>query len=175
VKRPLLAVAWLFATSATGLAQVQPGEETTQFVVTVSEAFLDQLVKEDFAAEYAFLSDELARMLSPADWQRLRQNTKDISGRTQRYSIHGLTYYQDNRLLAAVDFSGRGGFRDVWICGSMMWELPEPNAIGLVRFEQNVVSVDNMRSMQIQEAVQVMTTWRCPASLIEDVLGVTVN
>jgi hypothetical protein len=175
VKSPLLAVAWLFASSATGLAQVQPGEGTTQFVLSVSEAFLDQLVKEDFAAEYAFLSDELARMLSPAEWQRLRQNTKEVSGRTQRYSIHGLTYYQDKRLLAAVDFSGRGGSRDVWICGYMLWELPEPNAIGLTRFEQNVVPVDDFSSMQIQDAVQVMTNWRCPASLIEDVLGVTVN
>ncbi len=59
MKSPLLAVAWLFASSATGFAQVQPGEGTTQFVLSVSEAFLDQLVKENFAAEYAFLSDEL--------------------------------------------------------------------------------------------------------------------
>jgi hypothetical protein len=156
VKTMRLAVVLVCASSTTGLAQVRPGEETTQFVVSVSEAFLDQLVKEDFAAEYAFLSDELAHMLSPADWQRLRQNTKDVSGRTQKYTIEGLTYYQDSRLLAAVDFSGRGGHRDVWVCGYMLWELPEPNAIGLTRFEQNVVSGEDFRRMEIGQAALVV-------------------
>lgn len=57
----------------------------------------------------------------------------------------------------------------------MVWELPEPNAIGLVRFEQNVVSGDTLRGMQVQDAAQLMTNWRCPVRLIEDVLGVTAN
>ncbi len=168
-------MAGVFATSTAVLAQVRPGDETTQLVVTVSEAFLDQLVNEDFAAEYSFLSDGLARMMSFSDWQRSREQVIDIAGPTRRYAAHGLTYYQDGGLLAAVDFSGRGGFRDVWVCGYMLWELPEPNAIGLTRFEQNVVSGEDFRRMEIGQAAQVMTNWRCPVRLIEEVLGVTVN
>jgi hypothetical protein len=175
VKRTLLAVAWLFASWTMGLAQVQPDDQTTRLVATVSEGFLDQLVKEEFPEETAFMSDQMARTISQADWRRLRQQVIEVAGRTQRYAAHGLTYYQDRQLLAAVDFSGRGEFPDVWICGYMVWELPEPNAIGLVRFEQNVVSGDTLRGMQVQDAAQLMTNWRCPVRLIEDVLGVTAN
>ncbi|MFC6654912.1 hypothetical protein ACFQEX_04900 [Roseibium salinum] len=94
---------------------------------------------------------------------------------TQRYSAHGLTYYQEEHLLAAVDFSGRAEVPDNLICGYMLWELPASNVAGLVRFEQNVVSVDTLRTMPVQKAAQTMVNWRCPTKMIEDVLGVTTN
>jgi hypothetical protein len=37
------------------------------------------------------------------------------------------------------------------------------------------VSGDTLRGMQVQDAAQLMTNWRCPVRLIEDVLGVTAN
>lgn len=173
--KTLLAVAWLVSMSTNALAQIQPSEQTTQLVANVSEAFFDQLVKEDFATERAFMSDRMANTASPDAWRSARLQVIEIAGQAQRYSAHGLTYYQDEHLLAAVDFSGRAEDQSNLICGFMLWELPTSNVIGLVRFEQNVVSVDAFRRMPVQEAAQTMVNWRCPAEMIEDVLGIAVN
>ncbi|MGB7269748.1 MAG: hypothetical protein WBC90_09530 [Albidovulum sp.] len=170
-----LMLAWLFSLSVSAQAQVQPSDQTTQLVATVSEAFLDQIVKEDFATERAFMSDRLAKTASVDDWRSTRRQAIDLAGKTQRYTVHGLTYYQEENLLAAVDFSGPAEVPDTMICGFMLWELPEKNVIGLVRFEQNIVTVDNFRKMPAQEAAQTMTNWRCPAEMIQSVLGISVQ
>ena len=168
-------MAWLLSLPMAAFAQVQPSDQTTQLVANVSEAFLDQLVKEDFATERAFLSERLANIASLPVWQSTRQQVIEVAGKTQRHTVHGLTYYQDEHLLAAVDFSGPGEVPDILICGFMLWELPEPNIIGLVRFEENIVPIDAFRRMPVQEAAQTMTNWRCPSQVIEDVLGIPVK
>ena len=173
--RILVVTAWLFSLSTTAIAQIQPSDQTTQLVASVSEAFFDQLVKEDFAAERAFMSEKMAGIVSPTAWRQNRRQVIEISGKTQRYSAHDLTYYRGEQLLAAVDFSGLTELPGSLICGFMLWELPASSVIGLVRFEQNVVSVDAFRTMPVQEAAQTMVNWRCPAKMIEDVLGVTTN
>ena len=168
-------MAWFFSLSTTAISQIQPSDQTTQLVASVSEAFFDQLVKEDFAAERAFMSDRMASTVSANAWRQSRQQVIEIAGKTQRYSAHGLTYYGGEQLLAAVDFSGQTEFPDSLICGYMLWELPASNVIGLARLEQNVVSVNAFRTMPVQEAAQTMVSWRCPAKMIEDVLGFTTN
>lgn len=170
-----LVVVWSFALSVSTLADVQPSDETSRLAVQVSEAFLDQLVKEDFAADRAFFSDRLADMMSLDDWQNTRKEVIEVAGKTQRYSVHEITYYRDSDLLVAVDFSGPAEFSGTQICGFMLWELPETESIGLVRLEQNVVSVDAFRKLPVQEAAQTMTNWRCPAEMIESVLGITLQ
>jgi hypothetical protein len=154
---------------------MQPSDQTTKLVARVSEAFFDQLVKEDFNAERAFMSDRLANMASATSWRQVRQKVIETAGKTPRYSAHGLTYYQGEHLLAAVDFSARAEVPGNLICGYMVWELTASNVAGLVRFEQNVVSVDVFRSMPVHEAAQTMVNWRCSAKVIEDVLTVTLN
>lgn len=168
-------VVWSFALSASTLAEVLPSDETSRLVAQVSEAFLDQLVKEDFAAERAFFSDQLLDMVSLDDWQSTRKKGIEVAGKTQRYSIHEMTYYRDSVLLVAVDFSGPAEFFGTQICGFMLWELPKPGSIGLVRLEQNVVSVDAFRKLPVEEAAQTMTNWRCPAAMIENVLGISLE
>ncbi|AML53797.1 hypothetical protein [Falsihalocynthiibacter arcticus] len=171
----LFALGWLFSLSVSALAQVQPDEKTTQFVANVSETFLDQLVKEDFATERAFMTDQLAAHVSDDDWRSVRLQVIETAGRTQRYIVHGMMYYQEENLLAAVDFSGWAETSDTLVCGFMLWELPEENVIGLARFEQNVVSVDVFRRMPTQKAAKTMTNWRCPAKMIESLLGISVQ
>lgn len=175
VQKFSIAVVWSFALSVSALAEVQPSEETSRVAVEVSEAFLDQLVKEDFAAERAFFSDQLLDMVSLDDWQNTRKKGIEVAGKTQRYSIHEMTYYRDSVLLVAVDFSGPAEFPGTQICGFMLWELPKPGSIGLVRLEQNVVSVDAFRKLPVEEAAQTMANWRCPADMIENVLGISLQ
>ena len=173
--RILVVTAWLFSLSTTAIAQIQPSDQTTQLVASVSETFFDQLVKEDFAAERAFMSEKMANIVSATAWRKNRQQIIEIAGKTQRYSAHGLTYYKGEQLLAAVDFSGRTELPGSLICGYMVWELPASSVIGLVRFEQNVVLVDAFRAMPVQEAAQTMVSWRCPTKMIEEVLGIETN
>ena len=156
-------------------AQVQPSDVTTRVVSGVSEAFLDQIVTEDFAAERKFLSARLSAMVSEEEWKSIRLQTIALAGKTQRYSAHGLTYYTDGSLLAAVDFSGPTEQPDTVICGFMLWELPDERTIGLLRLEQNVVPLNTFRSMPVAEAAQLMVSLRCPAKLIEQSLGVRLE
>jgi hypothetical protein len=156
-------------------AQVQPDDATARLVSQTSEAFLDQIVIEDFAAERAFLSPGLAALVSPGAWQSMRAQTIQTAGKTQRYSVHAVTYYQDKTLLAAVDFSGPAGKPDTFICGFLLWELPDRASIGLMRLEQNVVAAETFRQLPVEVAAQNMADWRCPVPLIETTLGISVN
>ena len=65
------------------------------------------------------------------------------TGSTPTYTPHRLTYYNQGTLLAAVDFSGMGSKPDTYVCGFILWEIPEPNKIGFSRIEQNIVPVVN--------------------------------
>ena len=173
--RSFCALMWFLALPLSALAQVQPSNQTTALVADVSEAFLDQIVKEEFADERAFMSDRFAELVTAQDWRNTRLQVIGVAGKTARYAVHGMTYYQEGTLLAAVDFSGPAEVPDTFVCGFMLWQLPRENAIGLTRFEQNVVQVDIFRSMLPQNAAQTMTNWRCPTNMIENVLGVSVQ
>lgn len=173
--RTLFAMAWLLYNAGAVVAQVQPSDQISQFVEDTSEAFLIQLVKEDFAAERAFMSDRLAKLAPPDTWREARKRVIEQTGKTQPRTIHGLTYYSEENLLAAVDFSGQGAFPGTFICGFMLWELPTPNAAKLVRFEQNVVPVATFRKLSVTQAAQTMTNWRCPDAMIESVLDVSLQ
>lgn len=156
-------------------AQVQPSSQTTELVGGVTEAFFELLLEEDFARERAFLTDELAKSIPIEEWRNRREQVIEAAGPTPRYAAHGLSYYQNKQLLAAVDFSGQAAEPNTYICGYLLWKLPSPNIIGLTRFEQNIVSVDLFSSMPLQDAAQLMTNWRCPSAVIETVLGVSVQ
>jgi hypothetical protein len=88
---------------------------------------------------------------------------------------HALTFYPRSPLLAAVDFWGAGEKPDVYVCGFVLWEIPQATVIGFSRLEQNVVPVDMMRKMPVQQAAQLLTDWHCPVDLIASVLGVKVQ
>jgi hypothetical protein len=156
-------------------AQDATSDQTTQKVKAASEAFLDQIVAEDFAAERPFLAARLAASVSPEEWAAVRQQTIGISGKTQRYSVHGITYYQQDGLLAAVDFSGAAGLPDTFICGFMLWEVPDNQPLGLLRFEENVVPVAVFRQLPVAEAAQTMVNWRCPTALVESTLNIKLQ
>jgi hypothetical protein len=167
----LFGVTGFFALLGPAAAQVQQNEQTTTLVRDVTEAFFDQLPKADFDVERAFMTDGFADQTPLSAWKAVRDQFVRSVGGTPRYNAHQLTYYTRETLLAAVDFSGQPAKPDTFICGFVLWEIPEQNKIGFIRLEQNVVEVPIFKSMPRQQAAQLMTDWYCPASLIETVLG----
>lgn len=156
-------------------AQLAPSEQTTQNVVTVTEAFFAQLQKDDFPAERAFLSEAFAAMLSAEAWAELRRQTTALAGPTPLFRPHRLTYYQQDTLLAAVDFWAPANREGTYICGYAIWSLPTADTIGLSRFEQNIVEATVFRAMDTQEALQVLTDWQCPPDVITAVLDLAIQ
>ena len=156
-------------------AQTQPSEQTTALVAGVSETFFDLLPQHDFATERAFMSDSFAQNMPLVSWQNGREQFVAIAGKTPRYIAHGLTYYQQDTLLAAVDFSGQATQPDMFICGYILWEISDANTIGFGRLEQNIVSVPVFQNMPVQQAAQLMSDWRCPVALVEMILQVTTE
>jgi hypothetical protein len=150
-------------------------DATTGRVSATTEAFLDQIVAEDFAAERAFLSPKLASSISSEQWAEVRRQTTRMIGKTPRYAVHGISYYDQGGLLAAVDFSGTAEVPETLVCGFLLWEVPETGALGLLRFEQNVIPVAAFRQMPVQEAAQMMVNWRCPTALVESTLNVKLE
>lgn len=175
MKLTLFALIGACVLTCPALAQVQPDKATTRFVGNATEAFFDLIPKNDFQAERAFMTDELASMTSLRDWTNLRSQVIETAGSTSHYQSHALTYYQRGALLAAVDFWGRGAKPDTFVCGFILWEIPKPDVIGFSRFEQNVVPAKVFKAMPVQQAAQLMADWHCPATLIEAVLGVSVQ
>lgn len=133
------------------------------------------LLKENFEAERALMTDQLATLVSLVEWSNYRSKVIGETGSTPKYNAHNLTYYNQGKLFAAVDFSGRTAKADTIICGFVLWEVSLGNEIGLARFEQNVVSAKLFRSMPVQTAAQTMASWRCPKSTIESMLGVSIQ
>ena len=114
-------------------AQIQPNEQTSQLVATVTDAFFSQLVQEDIDSELAFLSTELALSLDEDGWRTQRQMVIARSGPTPTFIPHRLTYYQQDTLLAAVDYSGQIGTSDTYICGYGTLDAAHPQTPSVLR------------------------------------------
>lgn len=156
-------------------AQPVPGEDAAQIVAQATDAFFTQLVKEDFAAERGFLSDSLATSLSSEQWREMRQQIIAKTGPTPHFRPHKLTFYQQETLLAAVDYAGQTAQADTYICGYILWSFSSENTLGLTRFEQNIIEKKAFEQMGVAQAAQLMTQWQCPPSIIETVLNVTLQ
>jgi hypothetical protein len=170
LKHIIFATTFVLALLEPANAQTRPSEQTNELVRNVTEAFFDLPPQDSFDIERAFMSDSFASAMTQKSWQNVREKLIEAAGKTTRYVAHNLTYYQRDFLIAAVDFSGQATKPDMFICGYILWEISDPNTIGFVRLEQNVVPVSVFQSMPIQEAAQLMGDWRCPVSLIETVL-----
>jgi hypothetical protein len=157
------------------LAREATDDATAGRVSATTEAFLDQIVAEDFAAERAFLSPKLTSSISSDEWAEVRRQTIGMVGKTPRYAVHGISYYDRGGLLAAVDFSGTAEVPETLVCGYLLWEVQETGALGLLRFEQNVIPVAAFRQMPVQEAAQMMVNWCCPLALVESTLNVKLE
>jgi hypothetical protein len=156
-------------------AQVPPSEQTTKLVQDVTDAFFNLMPSDNYEAERAFMTDDFASRTPLQVWKSSREQFKVLAGSTPPYAPHRLTYYQEGALLAAVDFSGKGSKPDTFVCGFVLWEIPEPNKIGFFRLEQNVVSVPLFNQMPKQQAAQLMADWHCPVGLIETVLNIKLQ
>ena len=165
----------LFVSVAPASAQIQQSEQTTKIVQVITKAFFDLLPEHKFEAERAFMTDDFAEATPLSAWKKVREQFIELVGSTPQYTEHQLTYYVQDGLLAAVDFSGQAAKPDTYVCGFVLWEFLEPNKIRFVRFEQNIVSGSVFKSMPVQEAAQLMADWHCPTSLIETVLEVSVH
>ena len=176
ITKTLIAMLALSLTHATpASAQVHPSAATHTLVQTVTEAFFDQLPKNDFNAERAFMADHFAVTMTPKKWQSGRELLLEKIGSTPRYTAHNLTYYQQEHLLAAVDFSAKSDQPDTYVCGYILWEMPMETVIGFTRLEHNIVSEKLVKKMDLKKAVQLLTNWHCPNTMIETVLGVTLQ
>jgi hypothetical protein len=157
------------------VAEVAPSEQTTKLVQDVTSAFFNLLPEDNYQAERAFMTDNFASETPLEAWKSVREKFKSLAGSSPRYSPHRLTYYKEGALLAAVDFSGQGAKSDTFVCGFILWEIPEPNKIGFFRLEQNVVSVPLFNQMPKQQAAQLMADWHCPTPLIEATLNIKLE
>jgi hypothetical protein len=156
-------------------AELQPSDATSAQVVTATEAFSSHLQADNFDAEYAMLTQSLKQQVSLDQWRNQRTSVVGIAGPTVQFTPHQLTYYNQGALIAAVDYAIQAGNPDVYICGYLLWQITDEDTIGLSRFEQNIVEAPLMRSMDVGQAAQLMTQWRCPASLIEGMLEIRLQ
>ena len=164
-----------FAAVQPAHAQPVPSEATAQIVAQVTDAFFTQLVAEDFATERGFLADSFAANLSAEDWQDMRERVIARTGATPLCRPHKLTFYQQQTLLAAVDYAGQAEQDGTFICGYVLWSFSSENSLGLTRFEQNIVEAEVLKEMELPAAVELMTGWQCPPPLIEALLNVTLQ
>lgn len=171
----ILAVTFLILSATLSAAQVAQTHQTTELVKSRTQAFFAQLLKSDFDGDRAFMSEQLANITSPAAWRKVRSQQISQTGGPLQYQGHRLTYYQKEKVLAAVDFYGQADDPNIIVCGFLLWEVTGADQIGLVRFELNVVQVDLIRRMPQQEAAQTMVNWRCPTKMVEAILGVSIQ
>ena len=156
-------------------AELQPNEATSAQVVAATDAFSAHLRAADFDAEYAMLSGGLKQQITLDQWRAQRASVVDIAGQAVTFAPHQLTYYSRDTLIAAVDYAIQAGSPDVYICGYLLWQITDADSIALSRFEQNIVEAPLMRRMDVGQAAQLMTEWRCPASLIEGMLEIRLQ
>lgn len=156
-------------------AQMQPSDATAAQIVQVTNTFTTHLRNEDYASEYAMLTDSLRQKITEQDWKAQREAVFALAGPAVQVQPHALTYYTDVTLLAAVDYAAQATTPDIYICGYMLWQFIDEDTVQLSRFEQNVVDAATMKQMDINQAAQLMTDWHCPASLIEGMLSVRLN
>ncbi|MEL6643833.1 MAG: hypothetical protein AAFQ79_07860 [Pseudomonadota bacterium] len=172
--RSALIPAILLWLSAPALAQVAPSEAVAGRVAEASEAWFDLLPSADFEAERGYFTPSLANTMPPARWAEFRRATIARSGgATPRYRGHGLTFYPGDTLRAAVDFWGEAVPGDIYICGYVVWAVPDASQIGLTRMEENIVEVTLFRAMDQDDALQTLTNWRCPDGLVRAILGLS--
>lgn len=156
-------------------AQIKPNAQTTKLVSSISKAFFTQLIKEDFEIEHTYMSDQLKNLMPNSEWQIYREKTIELTGATPQFLAHGLRYYQQKKMLAAVDFSGKAVKPNIYVCGFLLWEISEPNKIELIRFEVNTIFLEVVNAMRKQKAAQLMTNFRCPPAMIETILGISLQ
>lgn len=153
----------------------QAAGNTQEVVQNVTSALFEQLPKNDFAAERAFMAPELAAMVSEEDWASVRGQIVQDAGSTPAYIAYQTTYYNQGGLIAAVDFYGQAARPGTFVCGFVLWKVYETGDAKLVRLEQNVVPQATFLSMPPQQVAQLQADWRCPVPIIEMVLGVKVH
>ncbi len=120
------------------------------------------------------MAGELASVYSLESWKKVHMQFVSSAGLKSKYTAYRTTFYEDT-FFAAVDFYGQAAKPNTFICGFVVWKVEGNNKIGFIRLEQNVVSVTTFKSMPQQQAAQLMVDWRCPISLIEDVLDVHIQ
>lgn len=169
----LILLSMLAAPSAAN--QVQQSAQTDALVARATQEFFELMPKANFKAERTFMTNDLANMMPLKKWRSTREAFGDMVGLQTKYRPYRLTYYQQKHLLAAVDFSGKAQKPGMYVCGYVLWEISNEDRIGLSRLEQNVVQANLIQQMDMSEAVQLLTNWRCHNAVIEAVLGVKVQ
>lgn len=156
-------------------AAAQVDGTTEKLIQDATDALFQQLPKDDFAAERAFMAPELSEMISDQGWAAVRRQIVQDAGSTPAYVAYQTTYYDQGGELAAVDFYGQAWRPETFVCGFVLWRLYEAGDPKFVRLEQNVVHQAAFRSMPAQQAAQLLADWRCPVPVIEKVLGAKVR
>ena len=129
----------------------------------------------DPAATRAFFTDGLKSKTSTDDWAQFVKALDTATGPRGQVYVHDVSWYARETLVAAIDFSQPFVNGSGTICGYVVWTVPTLDQIEVSRVEQNIVSPSELRAMPVQEAAQLMTSWRCPVPLIEDLLGISLQ
>jgi hypothetical protein len=156
-------------------ARAQNDESLDKLIRASTISLFDLLPKNDFDAVRALMSDDLAVITSAKGWENIRKEIVSKAGSTPRYVAYQTTYYEQDPPVAAVDFFGKSAKKDTYVCGFVAWTILDTDDVRFIRLEENVVSVPVFKSMPQQQAAQLLTDFRCPVRLIEEVLGVTVQ
>lgn len=154
---------------ATGpaFAQSPRPEDVAPLVARATEAFLQAIAERDEARQRAFFAPGLAQMATPERWAEQRTMIEGRVGPLPAYIPHKVTWYPQETLFVAVDFSTVLKEAESYICGTLIWELPASDVIGLVRLEENIVEREVFSRMAPDSRQKTLSDWFCPPDLIE--------
>lgn len=140
-------------------------------VARVTEAFFQAVADQDQDLQRAFFAPDLARIATPERWSEQRALIEARIGQPLAYTPHKVTWYPQNNLYVAVDFSTEIEPDTTFVCGTVIWELPTTATIGLVRLEENIVETDILENLSQEARAQTLTNWFCPPAIIEKLLA----
>ncbi len=169
-----LALALWAAFALPAFAQnLEPSEDLARALFLEHKALSEAMKASDPDGVRAFFTDGLKARTSTTEWAEFVRSQDERFGARGDHFVHGLTWYDRETLVAAIDFSqpldnGRGA-----ICGYVVWEIRAMDDMAVARIEQNLVTPALRGRGTTEEVAQLMTDWRCPPPMIEAFLGIS--
>ena len=154
------------------MAQVpQPGQDMAQIVVQNSRALFRILPEGNGAAIREYFADTLRQATTDEAIAFANEKISERANGILGYSMHGLTFFpRDDQLLAGVEFSATG-VNGSLICGFLMWSMPTPDEIGLIRIDQSLAERADFVKLDYPVAVEALSKFNCPEDAAKEFLA----
>lgn len=149
----------------------EPGQDTARLVMERSRELFRVLPESNGSAIRSFFADSLLNITTEEGVGESNSRISERAGGILGYYTHNLTFYpREESLLAALDFSGAGANGSL-VCGYLVWSLPSPDEVGLVRIDQVVAERAIFVDMPYDVAEEAMEKFPCPADAETDFLA----